>query len=322
MFYALETWQAILSMTNGTKEGKHRRGSKAYIVCAAAKIIRAEIRERTYDAKLYPRNEDIANINKGKEWIPHYLQTFLKIIIQSELKQNSISHSIIQSARPRSVITPTLFGVGVEMDRVFGSRWLVDELSRLEFSISYDEVKIYKQSVIESESLDSLLAEYLPGAFTQWVADNVDHNVASLDGTGSFHGMGIIAISTPKDNVPLIGKSTVISRQPRVKVTELVKDKGVPILQYIGPHVQPLASVLYKPIIEIQMPYTLPSELYSNLLWHSGWIFSNTAQHRVNWSGFMQNVFLATMFLIANLKYSFYPLLIRAHLMIIVCILP
>ena len=109
-----------------------------HIVCAAAKIIRAEIRENTYDIKSYPTNKDIANVNKGKELIPHYLQTFLKIIIQSELKQNSIGHSIAQSARPRSVITSTLFGVGVEMDHVFGSRWLVDELSRLGFSISYD----------------------------------------------------------------------------------------------------------------------------------------------------------------------------------------
>ena len=55
-------------------------------MCAAAKIIRAEIRERIYDAKSYPTNEDIANVNKGKEWISHYLQTFLKIIIQSELQ--------------------------------------------------------------------------------------------------------------------------------------------------------------------------------------------------------------------------------------------
>ena len=233
------------------------------IVCAATKIIRAEIREKTYDVKSYPTNEDIANVNRGKEWVPHYLQTFLKIIIRSELKQNSIGHSIVQSARPRS---PTLFGVGVEMDHVFGSRWLVDELSQLGFSISHDEVNRYKQSVIESESLDSLLAEYVPSAFTQWVADNV----ASSGGTGSLHGMGIIAVSTPNNNVPLIAKSRVISRQPRVKVTELVKDKGVPILQYISPHVQPLASVPYKPIIEIQVPYTLPSEFYSNLLWHSG----------------------------------------------------
>ena len=53
--------------------------------------------------------------------------------------QNSIGHSIVQSAR-KNVITPTLFGLGDEIDHVFGSRWLIDEMSRLGFSISYDEV--------------------------------------------------------------------------------------------------------------------------------------------------------------------------------------
>ena len=82
-----------------------------------------------------------------------------------------------------------------------------------------------------------LLAEYFPGTFTQWVADNVDHNVASLDGNSSLHGMGIIAISTPKDNVPLCAKSRKISRQQHIKVDEVVREKGVPILQYyVGPH--------------------------------------------------------------------------------------
>ena len=54
------------------------------------------------------------------------------------------------------------------MDHIFGSRWLVDELSWLGFSISYDDdVNRYKQSVIQSENSDNLLAEYLPGAFTK-----------------------------------------------------------------------------------------------------------------------------------------------------------
>jgi len=104
--------------------------------------------------------------------------------------------------------------------------------------------------------------------------------VASLDGTGNLHGMGIIAVSL----------YAMISRKPHVKVTELVKDKGVPILQYVSPPVQSLASVFYKPIIEIQIPYTAPSDFYSNLLWYSGWTFSDIAR-RVNWSGFMQNAF-------------------------------
>ena len=33
--------------------------------------------------------------------------------------------------------------------------------------------------------------------FVQYVADNVDHNIRSLDGYGTFHGMCMIAASTP-----------------------------------------------------------------------------------------------------------------------------
>lgn len=145
------------------------------------------------------------------------------------------------------------------MDHVFGSRWLINELSQFGFSISYDEVNRYKQSVIQSESLESLLMEYFPGTFTQWVADNVDHNVASLDGNNSLHGMGIIAISTPKNNEPLVAKSRLIHRQRRVKVNELVRDKGVPILQYVELHAKGLSSVFYKPRID---PYTLCHQNY------------------------------------------------------------
>ena len=54
--------------------------------------------------------------------------------------------------------------------------------------------------------------------------------------------MGIIAISTPKDNVPLCAKSRKISEQQRIMVDEVVREKGVPILQhYVGPHEKGLA---------------------------------------------------------------------------------
>jgi len=43
--------------------------------------------------------------------------------------------------------------------------------------------------------LNATVAWYLLN-FTQFVADNVDHSNATLDGKGTFHGMGIIAIST------------------------------------------------------------------------------------------------------------------------------
>ena len=256
---------------------------------AAAKIIRAEIVKESMIQT--HTNEDIASVDKGREWIPHHLQTFLKITVRSELKENRWSFYYTVCSAKVCCNTYTIWH-WCRDGHLFGSRWLVNELSRLGFSISYDEVNRYKQSVIQSESFESLLAEYFPGTFTQWVADNVDHNVASLDGNGSLHGMGIIAISTPKDNVPLCAKSRKISGQQHIKVDEVVREKGVPILQHdVGPHEIGLASVFYKPVIELQVPHTLPSELYSNLLWHSGWTFSNTTRPRTNWSGFMQHAF-------------------------------
>ena len=171
---------------------------------------------------------------------------------------------------------PILFVLGVEFDHVFGSKWLITQLSRLGFSISYDEVVKYKQSVIHNNNLDNLLTEYLPGAFTQWVGDNVDHNLATLDGQGTFHGMGIIALTTPKDCQVL--SCPTIKRHKSVNVHELVKNKGVPILQYQGSIKEASALLTFKPIIELQVPYTLPLQLCSDTLWHSGWIFSEEAK--------------------------------------------
>ena len=50
-----------------------------------------------------------------------------------------------------------------------------------------------------------------PGSCLQYSAGNVDHNVRSIDGTGTFHAIGIIAMVPP---------GTTLSRTiPRVNVT-------------------------------------------------------------------------------------------------------
>ena len=41
------------------------------------------------------------------------------------------------------------------------------------------------------------LPETTHGNSIQFVADNVDHNTATLDGRNTFHGMGMIAVVTP-----------------------------------------------------------------------------------------------------------------------------
>ena len=95
----------------------------------------------------------------------------LKKVIKSPTKAVSIGQSIIQASRQRSCIAPVMFAVGVQMDHIFGSKWLVTQLARLGFSICPEEVTRYKQSVLATEETTDVLKTYLPGAFTMWIAD-------------------------------------------------------------------------------------------------------------------------------------------------------
>ena len=89
-----------------------------------------------------------------------------------------------------------MLGLGVDVDHVLGSRWLLDYLSLFGFSVSYDEIKQFKQSVLKNDSTE---VEKDEGAFTQRSADNVDHNIGTLSGKGSFHAMGIICSIAAKN---------------------------------------------------------------------------------------------------------------------------
>ena len=151
------------------------------------------------------------------------------------------------------------------MDHVFGSRWLINELSRLGFSVPYDEVVRFKHSSIQAESLTDLLPEHFPYSFTQWVGDNVDHNVATLDGNGTFHGMGIIAVSTKKRSGSTMSTqhSSNMPRLKRILNKALIRDKGMQIVPYVRGLLPGLKGMKYKPILELQVPHTLPKRCHT-----------------------------------------------------------
>ena len=54
----------------------------------------------------------------------------------SEVKQESIGQAIVKLISPHQ-IPPILFALSVEVDNLFGSKWLLDELYKLGFGISY-----------------------------------------------------------------------------------------------------------------------------------------------------------------------------------------
>ena len=90
---------------------------------------------------------------------------------------------------------PLPFGLGVELDKAFASKWLVDHIFRLGYCISHNEVLRYKQSVVGGMGRVKSMDESCN--FTQWVANTVDHNIDTLTGKDALHGMGIISVTQP-----------------------------------------------------------------------------------------------------------------------------
>ena len=103
----------------------------------------------------YSTNLEVQNLKKCSEWVPESLMILLKIIMPKLLKQTAIAHSMIQAARARSVLCHISFGLGVQLDKEFGSKWLINHLHKPGFSISPDEVQKYKQSSVVSDDKET-----------------------------------------------------------------------------------------------------------------------------------------------------------------------
>jgi len=67
-------------------------------------------------------------------------------------------------------------------------------ISGIAYSIAVDEITNCKQSVIQMDG--NILPPCDPRIFTQWSADNVDHDVVTLDGSNTFHGMPLVEASS------------------------------------------------------------------------------------------------------------------------------
>jgi hypothetical protein len=256
------------------------------IVKAAAKLILAQIQEMPNNMDTYPTAADITDEEKNQ--VPPLLQVFMESIVQSQLKQNAIGQLIVQAVRPQGILMPIPFGLGVEMDHVFGSKFLISELARLGLSISYDEVIRFKQSVLSSIALGDVSNETLSSAsFTQWVADNVDHNIRTIDGYGTFHGMGIISASVFKRGDISIPQTPIIRLKKRLAVADVVKDRGIKIVPYTLNPKCGLSGVTFASVRQLRQP--LPVICHLNTVFHAAYFRTGPDVRRPNWSGYMQN---------------------------------
>lgn len=92
------------------------------IVKTAAKIIIAEIAEMVYDVDFYPTDDVVKSMEQGRDFLPVYLLVLMNILLPCPVKQISIGQCIVKAARPRSSLPPIMFGLGIEIDHMFGSK--------------------------------------------------------------------------------------------------------------------------------------------------------------------------------------------------------
>ena len=104
------------------------------------------------------------------------------------MKRASVGQAIMQGICPRTILAPLHFGLSAQMHHKFASRFLIDTLHAHGFGCSYAEIqKFERNAALQGANLP----EYLEGQFVQFIADNVDHNIRTLDGHNTFHGMGM-----------------------------------------------------------------------------------------------------------------------------------
>ena len=182
------------------------------------------------------------------------LNTLLSYVVPETAKRSSICHCIIKASRLRKALPPLLFGLGIECDHVFGSKWLVNELFKLGFSISYSEVNRFKKPVVANQPMGNSVINAYPKLFIQFAGDNVDHNIRTLDGSGRFHRMGTIAISTPFQGNSILNECDKISQGKAITFEVSTNNKGKAIHNYVRPVKSALSSVEIKPLIKVQSP--------------------------------------------------------------------
>lgn len=198
----------ILNQAWYEKKKVNKKEERFRVLEAAADIIREDIQTAVFDNSNYPPPgrmfEDLNNE------IPESLTYFVERVILKNKRSSldhlklvctNICHSLMTAVRPRSFKSKLQLGLAVFFHRKFGSKRLIQIFSSFGLCASYNETIMYEAAAVFHRPPHVLSPE--SGTLIQYVADNADINVNTLDGNNTLHIMGIIQIVTPKHSVLL-----------------------------------------------------------------------------------------------------------------------
>ena len=245
------------------------------IIEMAACIIKTHIRSHVDKSDIYPGVSDILDLSSPV--VPQILLDFMNNFTKDPLKKNALAQAIYASCKYHAVL-PLQFGLAVSVDNRYSSKWLTILLNKLGFASSYDEIVRFKQNIVSCEKADDIVM-YQSDMFLQYVGDNTDHNMDTIDGKNTHHGLGSIIIANGSFGTkPLLRKD--VPRNKKLNWSAVQNNEGIPILEYTQQTVATLKTTVFQdlPSLEAFQPN------HADLLW----VCTKLLKENVpQWSGFM-----------------------------------
>ena len=189
------TCAAILQDFYNSQQKPDLSSQKIRLVQTASKLIMSDIKLVETENNCYPSYGDFESQDKCISFLHETLEVLI-VGKGEKMKIASIGQEIMQAARPRVLLAPLQFVLGVQMHHHFASHFLIDALHYHGFYCAYNEVQQFEGNATLSYNTD--IPNYTSEC-VQYAADNVDHNSRTLDGHNTFHGIGIIFVITPEN---------------------------------------------------------------------------------------------------------------------------
>ena len=111
----------------------------------------------------------------------------------------------------------------------------------------------YKQNIVKHDDTDEIICPP-ETTFLQFVGDNTDHDLVTVDGKNTHHGLGSIAIANSTFSNSKIMRQT-LPRDKKQSWSDITSMTGIKIKQYNPPD---------SPAIENQILHPLDEDIFSN----------------------------------------------------------